>query len=65
MSSNITINSPNVVSTDESIVATVQYDTTDVVVDNGTYSVTPKTQQFTFKTMKKAPKLGVMLVGLG
>ena len=62
----IKVNSPNVQYTAEHIVSNYQYDTTVVDVDAaGVATVTPVKQNITFKTTAKAPRLGVMLVGLG
>lgn len=65
MSANITVDSPAVQYTDDAITSTVNYDTTDVTVEGGKYSVKPRTQKFTFKTERKVPKIGMMLVGWG
>jgi len=62
----IKVNSPNVQYTDDSIVSSYEYQTTAVEVDAaGTASVTPVTQPITFKTGRKVPRMGMMLVGLG
>jgi len=62
----IKVNSPNVVYTADHIVSNYQYDTTVVDVDShGVATITPVKQNITFKTASKAPRLGVLLVGLG
>jgi hypothetical protein len=43
----------------------VDYTTTEVELKDSVYQVRPSTQAFTFKTDRKVPKLGLMLVGLG
>jgi len=55
------VNSPNVTYTDDEILSKFAYETT--VVEGTT--VTPKTETFRFKTQRKVPKVGLMLVGLG
>lgn len=63
---NFKVNSANVKYTEEHIESTVPYATTDVTPnDDGSFVVTPKTEEFTFRTERKVPKLGLMLVGLG
>ncbi|KAI9993837.1 hypothetical protein PInf_016358 [Phytophthora infestans] len=56
-----TVNSKNVVYTDDEITSQYTYTTTRV---EGTVA-TPVDEKFTFKTQRKIPKLGVMIVGLG
>ncbi|KAI9905182.1 hypothetical protein PsorP6_013828 [Peronosclerospora sorghi] len=56
-----TVNSKNVVYTDNEITSQYTYNTTRV---EGTVA-TPLEEKFTFKTERKVPKLGVMIVGLG
>jgi len=52
--------------TPETIVTNYAYQTTVVEKsDSGAIKVTPKTVDLTFKTERKLPKLGVMLVGWG
>jgi len=57
--------SPNVTYTDDEIVSQYDYQTTDVSVDKGMATVKPVSRKFTFKTDRRVPKLGVMLVGWG
>jgi myo-inositol-1-phosphate synthase len=62
----IRVNSQNVQYTDDSIVASYQYDTSVVDVDaSGTASITPVKQPITLKTARQVPRVGLMLVGLG
>jgi len=62
---NFTINSNNVNYTEEAIVADYEYQTVKTEVTEGGVNVTPVTTKLTFKTGRKIPKLGVMIVGLG
>ncbi|XP_069008710.1 inositol-3-phosphate synthase 1-A-like [Embiotoca jacksoni] len=62
---NIHINSPNVKYTDTHIVAQYSYQTTSVHRDGNKVTVTPCTTEMTFRTERKVPRLGVMLVGWG
>jgi myo-inositol-1-phosphate synthase len=61
MNENFKVSSDKVQYTDKEIIAEYAYNITQVK-DN---VVTPVTQRFTFKTDRKIPKLGVMIVGLG
>ncbi|CAI5745273.1 unnamed protein product [Peronospora destructor] len=61
LSAPFTVNSKNVVYTDDEITSQYTYTTTRV---EGTVA-TPLEEKFTFKTQRKVPKLGVMIVGLG
>lgn len=61
----IHVESPNVRYTEEYIEADYKYETTEVVKDNKTLKVIPKTTRVQFRTEKKVPKLGVLLVGWG
>jgi len=51
--------------TKDEIISTYESQTCDVVESNGIYTTTLKKNTYTFKTKTAAPKLGVMLVGLG
>lgn len=62
MSSPFTVNSSNVKITDDHIISKYEYQT--VTVDENKV-VTPNTITFNFKTERKVPKTGLMLVGLG
>mmetsp|Transcript_10158 Transcript_10158/g.37807 ORF Transcript_10158/g.37807 Transcript_10158/m.37807 type:complete len:511 (-) Transcript_10158:203-1735(-) len=62
----LNISSPTVQITDEHIISNYTYRTTQVESqENGQISVTPVEQKYVFKTQKRAPKTGVMFVGLG
>ena len=60
------VNSPNVVYNDENITSKYTYNT-EVVSKNeeGQFVITPKNEQYHFKTEINVPKLGMMIVGLG
>lgn len=62
----IKVNSPNVKYVDDSIVADYEYQTTEAIKDSeGSYTLTPKSTKYTFKTDTRVPKMGLMLVGWG
>lgn len=65
MSVNIHINSPNVTYTDTHIVSKYSYQTTAVHRDGNKVTVTPRSTEMTFRTERRVPRLGVMLVGWG
>ncbi|XP_060918822.1 inositol-3-phosphate synthase 1-A-like [Labrus mixtus] len=65
MSVNIHINSPNVKYTDTHIVSQYSYQTSSVQRDGNKVTVTPRTTEMTFRTERRVPRLGVMLVGWG
>uniref|UniRef100_A0A8C4FD68 inositol-3-phosphate synthase n=1 Tax=Dicentrarchus labrax TaxID=13489 RepID=A0A8C4FD68_DICLA len=65
MSMNIQINSPNVKYTDTHIMAQYSYQTTSVHTEGDRVTVTPRTTEMTFRTERRVPRLGVMLVGWG
>lgn len=61
-----TVNSPNVTYTDADIKSNYTYRTTSVETDaNGNFVATPKETPYQFKTDRKVPKIGMMLVGWG
>lgn len=61
-----TVNSPNVVYTDNEINTKYTYRTTSVTKsESGKYIATPKETLYDFKVDRKVPKTGVMLVGWG
>eukprot|EP00164_Ancoracysta_twista_P001270 GFYU01001668.1.p2 GENE.GFYU01001668.1~~GFYU01001668.1.p2 ORF type:complete len:543 (+),score=206.19 GFYU01001668.1:215-1843(+) len=61
-----TVESPNVTYSDNTIVSNYAYHTTDVEnLADGSMKVTPKTTNYTFKTERTVPKVGMMLVGWG
>ncbi|XP_019953797.2 inositol-3-phosphate synthase 1-A [Paralichthys olivaceus] len=65
MSVNIHVNSPNVSYTDTHIVAQYQYHTSSVTREGNKVTVTPCATEMTFRTERRVPQLGVMLVGWG
>lgn len=61
-----TVNSPNVIYTENEIRSKYTYRTTAVSQDPaGKYVATPKETLFEFKVDRKVPKVGMMLVGWG
>uniref|UniRef100_A0A8C5M5Y0 inositol-3-phosphate synthase n=1 Tax=Leptobrachium leishanense TaxID=445787 RepID=A0A8C5M5Y0_9ANUR len=65
MAEKFKIESPNVRYLKDVIEADYNYDTTQVYEENGVIKVKPCSTKFTFRTERKVPKLGVMLVGWG
>uniref|UniRef100_A0A3P9HWT8 inositol-3-phosphate synthase n=1 Tax=Oryzias latipes TaxID=8090 RepID=A0A3P9HWT8_ORYLA len=65
MSVNIHINSPNVKYTDTHIFAKYSYESTSVQQDGSNITVTPRSTEMMFRTERRVPRLGVMLVGWG
>ncbi|KAL6468079.1 hypothetical protein MHYP_G00237560 [Metynnis hypsauchen] len=65
MSEKIRINSPSVRYTEQYVESHYSYHTTSVSTDGDTYTVTPHTTEYIFRTERAVPKLGVMLVGWG
>lgn len=65
MSANIHINSPNVKYTETHIEARYSYQTTSVHQEGNRVTVTPRSTEMTFRTERRVPRLGVMLVGWG
>ena len=61
----IKVQSPNVVYTDDYIESQYEYTTTKVHQEGNTLVATPQSTQYRFRTKRKVPKLGVMLVGWG
>lgn len=59
------VNSPNVVYTDNEIRSKYTYRTTMVEESDGNFVATPKETVYDFKTERKVPKTGMMLVGWG
>uniref|UniRef100_A0A0L8H4N0 inositol-3-phosphate synthase n=1 Tax=Octopus bimaculoides TaxID=37653 RepID=A0A0L8H4N0_OCTBM len=59
------VKSPNVKYTDEYIEAEYDYSTTKVTDDGDFLIAEPVTTKYTFRTERKVPRLGVMLVGIG
>jgi myo-inositol-1-phosphate synthase len=61
-----TVNSPNVTYTDSEIKSTYTYRTTKVeTAEDGKFVATPLETLYDFKTERKVPKTGMMLVGWG
>ncbi|XP_040178729.1 inositol-3-phosphate synthase 1 [Rana temporaria] len=65
MAEKFKVESPNVRYLKDVIEADYNYSTTQVYEENGVTKVKPCSTKFTFRTEKKVPKLGVMLVGWG
>ncbi|KAG7170983.1 inositol-3-phosphate synthase 1-A-like isoform X2 [Homarus americanus] len=66
MDAHIKVESPAVRYTPEYIEADYNYTNTNVWTDSkGMMIATPTITKYTFKTMRKVPKLGLLLVGLG
>ncbi|KAG1676327.1 hypothetical protein FOA52_001122 [Chlamydomonas sp. UWO 241] len=60
------VRSPNVEYTPESITSSYEYTTTKLEREqDGKFIIKPTSIQYQFKTDRRVPKLGVMLVGLG
>lgn len=60
------VNSPAVKYTDDAIESTIDYETTKVeTAADGSLTVTPIATKFTFRTERRVPRLGLMLVGWG
>ncbi|RYP22212.1 hypothetical protein DL767_009092 [Monosporascus sp. MG133] len=61
------VDSPNVTYTDDEILSRYTYRTTSVSKDaaSGKYVATPKETAYDFKTDRKVPRVGMMLVGWG
>eukprot|EP00122_Pirum_gemmata_P011649 Pgem_evm1s10792 len=62
----VKVNSPNVVYNNDVITSKFAYESTKVETnEDGSFSATPISTEYTFKTDAKVPKLGLMLVGWG
>jgi len=59
------VDSPNVTYTDEYITSTYKYDSTEVEMRGGKAVAVPKSVEYQFRTERKPPKVGLMLVGWG
>mmetsp|Transcript_33559 Transcript_33559/g.84821 ORF Transcript_33559/g.84821 Transcript_33559/m.84821 type:complete len:518 (+) Transcript_33559:68-1621(+) len=59
------VESPDVVYDEESITARYTYERSEVSTAGGRCVVRPVREGYTFKTARKVPKLGLMLVGIG
>jgi len=61
---NLTVESPNVSYTDDCITSEYNYQRAQTRIENDRIVATPVTTSYSFKTNRKVPKLGVMLIGL-
>jgi myo-inositol-1-phosphate synthase len=59
------VDSPDVTYTSESVTSRYAYHTTAVEVSEGKLKATPVSEEYTFRTARKVPKTGVMIVGWG
>jgi len=59
------VNAPHVQENDENIVSEYTYSFTEVNNLGDVPTFTPKSKNYIFKTEKKVPKLGLMMIGLG
>jgi len=59
------VDSPHVTYGEEFIESTYQYQTTNVTKEGGKTVARPKTTEYQFRTKRKVPKMGLMLVGWG
>lgn len=59
------VESPNVQYTDDAIVARYRYESTRVRDENGVTKAVPVSREYQFKTDRKVPRTGMMIVGLG
>merc|ERR1712137_146449 len=60
----LVVESPNVSYTDDCITSEYNYQRAQTRVENDRIVATPVTTSYSFKTNRKVPKLGVMLIGL-
>ncbi|XP_053159225.1 inositol-3-phosphate synthase 1 isoform X2 [Hemicordylus capensis] len=65
MAAPFVVESPDVQYTPDFIEAKYTYGTTQVCLENGITKVKPSSTKLTFRTERRVPKLGVMLVGWG
>lgn len=63
--SSVKVNASNVRYEQDAIISDYVYENANVEVKDGVYTVTPTTQNFEFKTTRKVPRVGLMMVGLG
>eukprot|EP01138_Halocafeteria_seosinensis_P006081 gb/GECG01006216.1/.p1 GENE.gb/GECG01006216.1/~~gb/GECG01006216.1/.p1 ORF type:complete len:575 (+),score=98.16 gb/GECG01006216.1/:1-1725(+) len=61
----IEVSAPNVSYTEDHIKAEYVYETTDVEIHDNKVVATPLKEKFHFKTDRKVPRTGMMIVGLG
>jgi len=60
----LVVESPNVSYTDDTITSQYEYQRAQTRVEDNKIVATPVTTKYSFKTDRKVPKLGVMLIGL-
>jgi len=65
MHKEIKVQSENVTYSEDYIESNYNYSTSKVVIDENQLLVIPETTHYQFRTQRKVPKLGVMLVGWG
>lgn len=63
--SDFEVRSPNVDYTDEHITSRYTYDTTEIVQEDGKTFAVPRQEIYQFRTDRRRPKVGLMLVGWG
>ena len=61
----IQVNAPNVTYTDDTIIADYVYHTSSAKIEDGKVIITPQDEKYTFKTDRRIPKVGMMLIGWG
>jgi len=59
------VQSDNVIYSDDAITSKYDYSYTDLEMDGDSWVIKPQTKSYEFKTNRRVPKLGVMLVGIG
>lgn len=59
------VESDNVTYTEDAILSKYMYETSEVVRSGSSMTVRPKKTEYVFKTERKVPKTGVLIVGLG
>lgn len=64
LTTEFSVNSPNVTYSEKYITADYVYKNTSASIQDKKVVITPKETKFTFRTETKVPRLGVMLVGL-
>ena len=61
----IIVNAPNVTYTDDTITSDYVYHTSSAKIEDGKVIITPQDEKYTFKTDRRIPKVGMMLIGWG
>jgi hypothetical protein len=59
------VESPNIEYQDDVILSSYKYNTSKARVENDRVIVTPKEENYFFRTERKVPRLGVLVIGLG